>query len=145
MAVLFSEVCIEMSAEGDAAYAARLQAQLEAIEADEARIHAEHEKRIKKLEMMEEIIIARVDDLYTSLAPGQTTTAKQDALNQQIARIRASYEPEPGAQQGSDPRLQQGSDPGSPPRGGRRHKRTHKHKRAHKRMHKRTHKQTHRR
>ena len=122
-----------MSAEGDAAYAARLQAQLEAIEADEARIHAEHEKRIKKLEMMEEIIMARVDDLHTSLAPGQTTTAKQDALNQQIARIRASYEPEPG------------SEPGS--QGGRRHKRVHKrtHKRAHKRMHMRTHTRAHRR
>jgi hypothetical protein len=129
MNVLFSEVCIEMSAEGDAAYAARLQAQLDAIEADEARIHAEHEKRIKKLEMVEKMIIARVDDLYTSLAPGQTTTAKQDTLNQQIARIRASYEPEPGAEPGSQ--------------GGRRHKRTHK--RTHKRAHKRMNKQTHRR
>lgn len=79
--------------------------------------------------MMEEMIIARVDDLHASLAPGQTTTAKQDTLNQQIAGIRASYEPEPGSQ------------------GGRRHKRMHKrmHKRTHKRMHKRAHKRTHKR
>jgi hypothetical protein len=111
-----------MSAE----YEARLQAQLEALDAAEARIHAEHAARIQKLEMAEKMIIARVDDLYTTLAPGETRLARDQTLAQEVARIRASYAPEPGSQQG-----------------GRRHKRTHKH--AHKRVHKQTHTRAHRR
>jgi hypothetical protein len=143
---VFSEVWIEMSAKSaaeqarrNAEYIARLQRQLEEDDAAEARILAEYAKRIEKLEMVEKIIIARVDDLYTSLAPGQTANARQATLNQQIARIRASYGPEPGAEPGSQPV----SQPVSQPRGGRRYTRAYK--RAHKRMHKQTHRRAHRR
>jgi hypothetical protein len=118
---LFSEVWIEMSAEGDAEYIARLQRRLDELDAAEARMHAEHAARIKKLEMAEEMIIARVDDLYTTLAPGETRLAREQTLARQIALIKASHGSEPGAAPES--------------RGGKRHKQTHKrtHKRAHRR------------
>lgn len=98
-----------MSAESEAEY-----------EAEIARIHAKHAAAIRKIEIATESALARIQNQYTNLAPGQTNNAKQEALRKQIANIQASHVPEPGSQ------------------GGR-------HKRVHKRVHKRTHKRAHKR